>query len=169
MAILTPNTVEFTSRSVEQTERLGLRLGQLLQSQDVLCLVGDLGAGKTTFTRGLAKGWGSNYRVTSPTFTLVNEYPRDEDGRILYHLDCYRLRNSDEAETIGLSDILISDGAVIIEWAERIHDWIPSDHFTLELAYVNETQRHLKFAAHGQKTLATLEQFKQNAFGKKAS
>ena len=169
MAILAPHSVEFTSLSVEQTERLGSRLGQLLRPQDVVCLVGDLGAGKTSITRGIARGWGSTARVTSPTFTLVNEYPHDENGRTLYHLDCYRLRHSDEAETIGLSDILASDGTLLIEWAERIHDWLPQDHFTLKLTYVSESRRHLQLSAHGTTTKEILEQFKRNAFGKKVS
>ena len=169
MAILAPNSIEFTSRSVEQTERLGARLGQILRPQDIVCLIGDLGAGKTTITRGIARGWGSSARVTSPTFTLVNEYEHNQDDRILYHLDCYRLGSSDEAETIGLGDILASDGTVIIEWAERIADWLPSDYFTLKLAYISDSRRQFQLIAHGPQTQALLQQFKLDAFGKKAN
>ena len=91
MAILDRWTIDFVSSSVEQTTRLGVRLGELLQIHDLVCLSGDLGAGKTALARGIGRGWGSGLRVTSPTFTLVNEYPRLADGRVLYHIDCYRL------------------------------------------------------------------------------
>ena len=81
MPILNPHTLEFVSRSPEQTRRLGIRLGALLRTGDILCLSGDLGAGKTTLVQGLAQGWGSLNQVSSPTFVLCNEYRRP-DGRV---------------------------------------------------------------------------------------
>ena len=89
------NFLNFNSGSPKETEEIGLQLGKLLQPFDVICLIGGLGAGKTALTRGLGQGWGTELRVTSPTFTLINEYARPSDGRIMYHLDCYRLM-SDE-------------------------------------------------------------------------
>lgn len=165
MAILRQNAVEFTTHSVSQTERLGVRLGQLLRPHHLLCLSGDLGAGKTALARGIGRGWGTALRVTSPTFTLVNQYPRALDGRTLYHLDCYRLDSAADAESIGLDDIFDSDGAVMIEWPERIASWLPSDRLTVTLNFVNNTRRSLHFTAEGQRSQALLNLFKQSAFG----
>ncbi|MEM7347275.1 MAG: tRNA (adenosine(37)-N6)-threonylcarbamoyltransferase complex ATPase subunit type 1 TsaE, partial [Chloroflexota bacterium] len=109
-------TLKLTSDEVETTELVGEMLGKQLQTADVICLIGELGAGKTALTRGIGRGWGTTQRVTSPTFTLINEYARPTDQSILYHLDCYRLVSEDDVETIGLEDILAADGAVIIEW-----------------------------------------------------
>ena len=88
--ILDRNSLEIISRSAEQTRRVGMRLGAMLEPGDIVCLIGDLGAGKTTFVQGLAAGWGSLDPVSSPTFVIVNVYRR-LDQRKLYHLDAYRL------------------------------------------------------------------------------
>jgi tRNA threonylcarbamoyladenosine biosynthesis protein TsaE len=106
---------EYISRSAAATRRLGRRLAGCLRPGDVVCLVGDLGAGKTTFVQGLAAGLGVRDPATSPTFVLVHEYR----GRIpLFHLDLYRL--SGDLTEIGLDDILGGDAAVVVEWAERM-------------------------------------------------
>lgn len=165
MAILKQNSLEFTSNSVAQTERLGVRLGQLLQKHDLVCLVGEMGTGKTALTRGVGRGWGTALRVTSPTFTLVNEYPRAADGRTLYHLDCYRLENVGDIETLGLEDIFDRNGAVIIEWAERVEEWLPQDHLRIELTYLNNTRRSLRVTAAGPRSQELLDSFKRAAFG----
>src|SRR5512134_3667586 len=106
MPILDPSTLEFFSRSPEQTRRLGVRLGSLLQTGDLVCLSGDLGSGKTTLVQGIAQGWGTLDTVTSPTFVLVNEYRRPENARAgvqcLYHLDAYRIDSAWEAEELDL-------------------------------------------------------------------
>jgi tRNA threonylcarbamoyladenosine biosynthesis protein TsaE len=102
MPILDPHSLEFISRSAEQTRRVGMRLGALVDGGDVVCLVGDLGSGKTTFVQGLAAGWGSLDPVTSPTFVLVNLYRRPEGAR-LYHLDAYRLSGASEAADLDLA------------------------------------------------------------------
>src|SRR5512140_527363 len=94
-------TVDFLSRSPEQTRRIGQRLGAVLQPGDVICLQGDLGAGKTTFVQGIAQGWGSRDAVSSPTFILVNVYRR-EDKAQLFHMDAYRLDSALEAEELYL-------------------------------------------------------------------
>ena len=165
MAILDDRTVDFISTSVTQTVRLGVRLGELLLPGDCLCLVGDLGAGKTAFAGGVGRGWGSTLRVTSPTFTLINEYPRSPDGRILYHMDAYRLEGEGDIFTAGLEDVLDSDGAFMIEWPQRIASILPADCLWIELTYLNELRRSLRFVATEERSTKLLRQFSQRAFG----
>lgn len=165
MPILDPWTLDFVSSSPAQTARLGVRLGELLQAHDLLCLSGELGAGKTALAQGIGRGWGTAVRVTSPTFTLINEYPRPHDGRILYHVDGYRLETAADVVTVGLEDILDGDGAIMIEWPERIAALLPPDHLWIELTYLNERRRALRFMARGARAQALLEAFKRSAFG----
>lgn len=165
MAILDKWTLDFISSSVEQTLRLGMRLGELLQPGDLICLSGELGAGKTVMARGVGRGWGASVRVTSPTFTLINQYPRLTDGRILYHMDCYRLESQADAITTGIEDILEGNGALMIEWAERIETMLSADRLTISLAYESETRRSLRFQAKGARSTRLFEAFKQSAFG----
>lgn len=165
MAILDRWTLDFVSNSEEQTVRLGVRLGELLRPYDVICLAGELGAGKTALARGIGRGWGSALRVTSPTYVLVNEYPRLPDGRILYHLDCYRLESEMDVTTAGLDDIFNSDGAVMIEWPERIEAFIPADRLWIALSDVSETRCKLHIKAVGDRSAVLLEQFRKSAFG----
>ncbi|WP_420644925.1 tRNA (adenosine(37)-N6)-threonylcarbamoyltransferase complex ATPase subunit type 1 TsaE [Candidatus Leptofilum sp.] len=165
MAILDRWTIDFVSSSVEQTTRLGVRLGELLELHDLVCLSGELGAGKTAFARGIGRGWGTGLRVTSPTFTLVNEYPRLADGRILYHIDCYRLEAAVDQMTAGLGDIIFGNGAVMVEWPERIESLLPEDRLWIALTYVSETRRKLRISATGERSAELLEDFKKRAFG----
>ena len=165
MAILNERTVDFTSSSAEQTVRLGVRLGELMGLNDVLCLSGELGAGKTALARGIGRGWGTIARVTSPTFTLIHEYARSKDGRILYHLDCYRLQNEADVETIGLEDVLDGYGPLMIEWPERVVTWLPADHLWITLTYISQTRRSLRLEAHGPRSAELLQEFKKSAFG----
>ena len=111
-------TKEYTTAGEEQTEALGVRLGQLIQPGAVIAYTGDLGAGKTAFTRGLARGLGIPDRVTSPTFTIVNEY---EGGRLpLFHFDMYRLGSADELFDIGWEDYRNRGGVCAVEWSENV-------------------------------------------------
>lgn len=165
MAILRSNVLDFTSNSVTQTERIGLRLGELLQDGDVICLQGDLGAGKTAMARGIGRGFGTAMRVTSPTFTLINEYPRVRDRLTLYHLDFYRLESAAEIITTGLEDILDQPGVLMIEWPERVVDFISDDRFIVYLRHVTEFKRGLRFEATGPRSKQLLAEFKQRAFG----
>ena len=165
MAILDKWTVDFISSSVEQTVRLGVRLGELLQLGDLLCLSGDLGMGKTALARGIGRGWGAAIRVTSPSYVLVNQYPRLKDNRMLYHIDCYRLESQGDIESVGLEDILDEDAAVMIEWPERIESMLSEDRLWIELGYVNMTRRTLRFTASGKRSAKLLEAFKHSAFG----
>lgn len=114
----------YLSHSEEETEQLGERLGQALSPGAVVAYTGGLGMGKTAFTRGLARGLGCTERVTSPTFTLVNEYP----GRIpLFHFDVYRLSGSNALYDIGWDDYLDRGGVCAVEWSENIADALPED------------------------------------------
>lgn len=165
MAILTDQSLDFISSSEQQTMRLGVRLGELLQPGDVLCLSGDLGSGKTVFARGVGRGWGTVIRVTSPTFVLVNQYPRMHDDRVLYHIDCYRLESEEDAVSAAVEDILLSDGAFMIEWPERIEAWLPTDRLWIDLTHVNETRRKLRFIASSTRSTELLKAFRRSAFG----
>jgi len=142
-------TFDFSSRSPEQTRRLGARLGEALQAGDVICLQGDLGAGKTTFVQGVAKGWGSLDSVSSPTFIIVNEYGR-ADGSKLSHMDAYRLDSALEAEQLDL-DSMLADGALLIEWPERINGLVPVDNLWISLEHVVEGERKMMFKSCGQR------------------
>jgi tRNA threonylcarbamoyladenosine biosynthesis protein TsaE len=165
MAILDERSLDFVSTSVAQTERLGIRLGELLEPRDIVCLSGELGAGKTVLARGIGRGWGTPLRVTSPTFMLVNEYPRPQDGSILYHIDCYRLERPEDVETTGLEDILDQPAAVIIEWPEHIVELLPPDRLWITLVYDSPTRRRLRFTAAGPRAAVLLLDFRKNAFG----
>ena len=110
----------FITRSPEETEALGKRLAQLLVPGDIIAYSGDLGAGKTAFTRGVAAGLGVTESVTSPTYTIVNEYL---SGRLpLFHFDMYRLSSSDNLFDIGWEDYLLRGGVCAVEWSENVED-----------------------------------------------
>lgn len=110
----------YKTNSPEQTEALGQALGKRLVGGEIIAYTGDLGAGKTAFTRGLAKGLGITMAVTSPTYTLVNEY---SGGRLeLFHFDMYRLNSSDDLFDIGWEDYLLRGGVCAVEWSENVAD-----------------------------------------------
>lgn len=165
MAILDERTLDFISSGYEQTVRLGVRLGELLVPGDLICLSGELGSGKTALAQGIGRGWGTTYRITSPTFTLVNEYPRLHDGQILYHIDCYRLENTADIITAGLEDIVEPGRTLMIEWPERIEALLPVQRLWIGLRYVDDTRRGLRIKAEGERPETLLKRFKQSAFG----
>ena len=140
-----------------------MRLGGLLKAGDIICLQGDLGAGKTTFTQGLAQGWGSLDSVSSPTFILVNQYRR-ADGSQLFHLDAYRLESLPEAEELDL-DSMLSEGGLIIEWPERLGDLIPKEHLHIRLEHISEEHRQMNFHAHGKHYDNLLDAIRQSMVG----
>ena len=124
--------MEVISNSPQETEALGASLAAQLAPGDILAFTGDLGAGKTAFTRGLARGLGIQERVTSPTFTIVNEY---EGGRLpLFHFDMYRLGSSDELFDIGWEDYLARGGVCAVEWSEQTEDALPSNAIRVTIA-----------------------------------
>jgi tRNA threonylcarbamoyladenosine biosynthesis protein TsaE len=163
--ILREGELDIISHSAEQTRRLGVRLGTLLEAGDVICLSGDLGAGKTAFAAGIGAGWGANMPLTSPTFNLVHEHTRERDGQFLYHLDCYRLSGIGDADTIGIEEILSGDGAVIIEWPEHIEAALPAERLWIELRVIEQTRRNFVFDATGERYEALLQRFRDASFG----
>ena len=149
MPILDAHTMDFFSRSPEQTRRIGVRLGGALRPGDVICLQGNLGAGKTTFVKGVALGWGSVDSVSSPTFILVNVYRRADGGQ-LFHMDAYRIASAPEAEELDL-DTMLAQGALLIEWPERLDGLVPPEHLWIELEHVDEEDRKMNFKARGRR------------------
>ncbi len=114
--------LKLISRSVQDTFDIGERLGKLLEKGNILCLSGDLGAGKTAMTQGIGRGLGVSDYVTSPTYTIINEY----QGRLpLYHFDVYRLDHVDEMYELGYEEYFFGDGVTVIEWADSVKDIIP--------------------------------------------
>ncbi|KXB72603.1 tRNA (adenosine(37)-N6)-threonylcarbamoyltransferase complex ATPase subunit type 1 TsaE [Peptoniphilus sp. DNF00840] len=116
--------------NLEETEKFGIFLGKNLNPGDVVCLNGDLGAGKTTLTKSIAKGLGIDDYVTSPTFTIVNEYYGKTD---LYHIDTYRLDDKIDVDYLGFDEYFYSDGVTIIEWAEKIRDALPEEYMEINI------------------------------------
>ena len=122
---------EYITSGPLETEELGRRLGKVLTPGTVIAYTGDLGAGKTAFTRGLADGLGIPERITSPTFTIVNEY---EGGRLpLFHFDMYRLGSSDELFDIGWEDYLVRGGVCAVEWSENVEDVLDADTIRVDI------------------------------------
>ncbi len=133
------------SNSIEDTENIGCKLGKLLKKGDVVCLTGDLGAGKTTLSKSIAKGLGVDEHVTSPTFTIINEYV----GRIpLYHFDVYRINDIEEMYELGYEEYFYGDGVCIVEWASKIEELIPEEHIWIELK-LGDTENSREFYIKG--------------------
>ena len=136
---------DLISNSPEDTLDIGRIIGENLTGGDVVALTGELGAGKTYLTQGIAKGLGTpeGYYVTSPTFTLINEYP----GRIpLYHMDVYRLSGSRDLEDMGYEEYFYGDGVVVIEWAEKVDDIIPAEALLINLEHCNGNKRKIRIS-----------------------
>lgn len=142
-------TLSVTTLSAQETRTLGARLGRHLRAGDIVRLEGELGAGKTTFVQGMVAALGGSARVTSPTFTLVNEY-RTANGLTVHHMDAYRLgfaeRNEQAVDTLGLNDLLEGAGVLVVEWSERIAALLPAEGLTVHFAYgASEDERTLRF------------------------
>lgn len=133
------------TRSPEETEEFARQLAQSLRPGTFLSLTGDLGAGKTVFTRGLARGLGIEKDVPSPTFTLMRQYL---EGRLpLYHFDVYRLTDEDELDDAGFFDASMADGVVVCEWADLFEDALPKDRIDVRLENAGELLREI--SVHG--------------------
>lgn len=161
--ILDQHTFDFFSRSPAQTRRIGARLGQALEAGDLVGLQGELGAGKTTLVQGVAQGWGSLSGATSPTFVLVNEYKRP-DGALLFHLDAYRLQSPSEAEELDI-DRMMGEGALIVEWADRVVSALPKQRLWIVMEHVAEEQRRIQFSARGERHDHLLDRLQHAMFG----
>ena len=147
------------SHNEDELMNYGYQLGQVFQAQDVLVLTGDLGAGKTTFTKGIARGLGISQMIKSPTYTIVREY----EGRLpLYHLDVYRI--GQDPDSIDLDDFLFGEGVTVIEWGELLGDSLPDDYLKLTVLK-KEDGRELVFEVHGSRSQALLESFTEKVEG----
>jgi tRNA threonylcarbamoyladenosine biosynthesis protein TsaE len=130
-----------------ETKEIGYKLGKMLDRGSVVCLVGDLGAGKTTMTQSLAKALEVDDYITSPTFTIVNEY----EGKIpMYHFDVYRIGSSDEMYDIGYDEYINGEGVCIIEWSNLIEDILPDEYLKIELKY-KDMGREMTLIPKGEK------------------
>jgi tRNA threonylcarbamoyladenosine biosynthesis protein TsaE len=163
MPILDAHALEFFSRSPEQTRRLGMRLGALLRPGDLVCLQGELGAGKTTFVQGVAQGWGALDTVSSPTFVLVNVYRR-ADSNQLFHFDAYRVDSLGEAEELDM-DTCLSQGPLVVEWPERVEPILPAERLWVRLEYESEEHRNMQFSACGDRYESMLDLLRQTVYG----
>ncbi|MBU9713544.1 tRNA (adenosine(37)-N6)-threonylcarbamoyltransferase complex ATPase subunit type 1 TsaE [Evansella tamaricis] len=135
---------EYISHSLEETQQLAEHLANLLKPGDLVTLEGNLGAGKTSFTKGLAKGLGVAGNVNSPTFTIIKEY----QGKVpFYHMDAYRVE--DELEDLGLDEYFEGDGVTVVEWPSMIEEQLPKEKLAIRIEYMAENKRKLTFMASG--------------------
>lgn len=163
MAVIEKGSFEVISRSPTQTRRVGMRLGELLMPGDVVCMEGDLGAGKTTLAQGIASGWGSYDSVTSPTFVLVNVYRRLDQSQ-LFHLDAYRLSGPEEALDLDI-DAMLAGGPLLVEWADRVSEALPGEFLWIKMKFINDEQRDFVVNARGERHKLLLEQFRGDIYG----
>jgi tRNA threonylcarbamoyladenosine biosynthesis protein TsaE len=148
--------LEVLTACVEETRALGALLGKSLTPGDFIALCGDLGAGKTQFVQGIARGLAvpEEYRVTSPTYTLLNIYP----GRVpLYHFDLYRLTSGAEALDMGFDEYFYGQGACLVEWAERLESECPENYLMVHFQYLSEASRVIRFEPHGERAIKLLQ------------
>jgi tRNA threonylcarbamoyladenosine biosynthesis protein TsaE len=136
------------SHSPEQTQQLGMRLGEMARSGDVFLLTGNLGGGKTCLTQGIAWGLGVKEYAFSPSFVLIREYA----GRLpLYHVDFYRLDSIEEIADLGLDEYLYGRGVCVVEWADKGLALMPEEHLLINLSYLSETGRSITFEPKGRR------------------
>jgi tRNA threonylcarbamoyladenosine biosynthesis protein TsaE len=143
----------FFSTSPETTEEFGAKLGALLCPGDVVLLSGDLGAGKTQFTKGVARALGVEQPVTSPTFTLMSEYPIAGGGS-LQHFDLYRLEDAQELDDIDYFGLLEGSAVSVVEWGDRFAECMPLDYLLVSLSLADDEARALRFEATGPRATA---------------
>jgi len=154
-------TLEITTHSAEETQQVGRVLGQLAQAGDLILLSGDLGAGKTTLTQGIAWGLGVEEYAHSPTFILAHEY----HGRVtLHHLDLYRIDDPREVEELGIDEFL-TDSVCVVEWAEKAIDLFPEEHLLVELTELSEESRSLRLSPAGERYVGLMEEIAKRLDG----
>ena len=153
-------TIHVVSRSREDTMQLGTRFAKVLKRGDIVCLFGELGAGKTTLVKGLAKGFRVKpEKVHSPTFVLLNIY----EGKVpLYHFDLYRIESPDLLG-MGYEEFFYGEGIAVIEWSEKLGGFMPKDYWQVELAHAGDDVRKVSISSHGKRykdrSVKALEQF----------
>ena len=158
-----PNWIRQTSgtlvchvSSEEETSDAGADVARQLAAGDVVALIGDLGAGKTRFVKAVAEAWGvSRDDVNSPTFTLIQEY----QGRLpIRHCDTYRLRNAEEFADLGLEELFALDGIALVEWSDRVEDYLPLDRLDVRMTIESPTGRTIAVSATGMRSRQILSQ-----------
>jgi tRNA threonylcarbamoyladenosine biosynthesis protein TsaE len=170
-------TLDIVSHSSAQTQRLGMRLGDLLRGGELLLLEGQLGSGKTTFTQGLALGMGISEQVSSPTFTLLKEYSGQalaadpaQRGPALYHFDLYRLDDPEEILDLGFEDYFYGgSGVCVVEWADKAAVLWSGGHLGIRLKPMSDTKRSLLLTATGTRYCELLRQFQKNTYATASS
>jgi len=154
--------LEIISHSPEQTQKIGVRIGEIALPGDIFLLVGGLGAGKTCLTQGIAWGLGIKEYAASPSFVVIRELY----GRLpLYHIDFYRLDHLEEIAQLGLGDYLYNNGVCVVEWAEKGLSLLPEEHLLIEIGYLSDTERSLKLKPSGKryrKIVAELKHLRLN-------
>lgn len=151
------------SRKPEETLLIGKIIGRNLTEKDVVALVGDLGTGKTCLTQGIARGLGvpDVYQITSPSFTLINEY----QGRMmLYHFDLYRISRAREMDDIGYEEYLFGEGVSVIEWADRAEYILPDDTLFISINYAGEKERNIIISGQKKKMAVISEELENGGF-----
>lgn len=147
------NMYELIMNSIDDTERFACKLANKLEAQDTITLEGDLGAGKTTFTKALAKGLGVKRTVNSPTFTIIKQY----EGKVPFnHLDVYRLAESDE--DLGWDELFYGDAVSVVEWAHLIEQDLPQDRLAIEIYRIGENERRFVLIPRGERYEALCEE-----------
>jgi tRNA threonylcarbamoyladenosine biosynthesis protein TsaE len=151
------------SRNPEETFLIGKIIGRNLIESDVVALVGDLGAGKTCLTQGIARGLGvpDEYQITSPSFTLINEY----QGRMmLYHFDLYRLSRASEMDDMGYEEYLFGQGVSVIEWADKVRGILPDDTLFVLINYIDENERNIMISGQEKKIAIIMKELGNGGF-----
>jgi tRNA threonylcarbamoyladenosine biosynthesis protein TsaE len=156
-------SLKLFSNNLKETQIIGEKLGELAQPGDLFLMIGNLGAGKTTLTQGIARGLGSPDNALSPTFVLMRELR----GRLwLYHIDLYRLDRLEEISDLGLDEYLYGKGLCVIEWAEKGLSVLPPDHLLIKINYLEDTSRSFEFIPEGKRYRKLITQLKTAFNGK---
>ena len=151
------NTLKFITHSAEQTQKVGISIGKLAEPGDLFLLIGDLGAGKTCLTQGIAYGLDIQEYTLSPSFVIMREL----HGRLpLYHMDFYRLENIAEISDLGLDDYLFGKGVCVIEWANRGLTVLPEDHLLIGIDYLAENERSFVIEPRGERYIRMVQQLR---------
>ena len=149
--------LDLISHSPEQTQRIGVRIGELALPGDIFLLVGRLGTGKTCLTQGIAWGLNIKEHALSPSFVIMRELY----GRLpLYHIDLFRLDHVEEIEELGLDDYLYGKGVCVVEWAEKGLSVLPTEHLLIQIDYLSDTERSFRLEPRGKRYLELLTQLK---------
>ncbi len=159
--MLNEHSLDLISHSEAQTRRFGARLGELLQGGDVICLAGELGAGKTCLAQGIGRGLGIEGPITSPSYILINEYRQERAKLPFYHADLYRLGEAREVLTLGLDEYFYGEGVCVVEWADRAPEALPVERLWIEFRYIDETKRGLLMKAVGNRYEELLREFNE--------